>query len=66
MSRTLADLYPLLKEQFDADPNATSIDVFNGKGLNGPIVLRVTREMFERERMARDLATLITPIGKTH
>jgi hypothetical protein len=58
------DLYPVLEREF-ADPNVTSIDVRRGDGT-GPIVRRITRAEFERERIERDVRTLTAPIARTH
>ena len=63
--RTIADLYPVLKAQFDADPKATSIEVYRDGGQGAPI-MTVTREVFERERLARDVSILNRPIRNVH
>lgn len=56
------DLYPVLKAQFDADPGATSIDIYLGDDTDKPRLRRITRAEFERERLVRDVHRLNAPI----
>lgn len=56
------DLYPVLAEQFDKDPGATSIDVCLGEGTPNERMRRITRDEFERERLVRDVHRLNRPI----
>jgi len=62
--RTRADLYPILKEAFEADPNATSIDIYGVVEATGTPMFRVTRDDFERERLRRDMFLIMPPHGK--